>query len=83
MYIAAVDIDWDFIPRKLNTVTMNDLRDTQTYVKIVVVLPNSLFCTVKTQYVVLPSFYIGYEMESVLIYLKICCKTPNINDSLD
>ena len=64
MYIAAVDIDWDFVPRKLNTVTMTDLREPQTYVKIVVVLPNNLCCPVKTQYVVLPSFYIGYEMES-------------------
>ena len=78
MYIAAVDIDWDFVPRKLNTVTMTDLKDPKTYVKIVVVLPNCLLCTVKTHYVVHPSFYIGCEMKSVLIfgYLKICCKTP-------
>ena len=65
MYIAAVDIDWDFVPRKLNTVTMTDLKDPKTCVKIVVVLPNCVLYTVKTQYGVFHSSYIGYGMKSV------------------
>jgi len=64
MYIAAVDIDWDFVPMKLNTVTMTDLKDPETYVKIVV-LPNCVLYTIKTQYGVFHSSYIGYGMKSV------------------
>lgn len=30
MYIAAVEVDWEYAPRKLNTMTLTDLRNPDT-----------------------------------------------------